>query len=122
MSTPILSLIEDAVSVGIQIIVTLWKDILDWLGKLVVSIKNLFTNVLKGVNHAAGVFLQENDENTVSVTHKLYYQNENGQYMEKTSEKIIDKSEVPDWAMAKMNKNNAVDMTRDFEAELQMKI
>lgn len=122
MSTPILSLIEDAVSVGIQIIVTLWKDILGWLGKLVVSIKNLFTNVLKGVNHAAGVFLQENDENTVSVTHKLYYQNENGQYMEKTSEKIIDKSEVPDWAMAKMNKNNAVDMTRDFEAELQMKI
>lgn len=71
MSTSILSLIEDAVSIGIQIIVKLWKDILDWLGKLVVSIKNLFSSVLKGINHAAGIFLQEKDENTVSVTHKL---------------------------------------------------
>ena len=122
MSSTISSLLGTVVGFGIQLILKLWKDVMNWLGNLVISLANLFTNAAKGVEHAAAIFLHKPAQGFVGVMHKLYYKDEIGQYIEKTTERTIAQEEVPDWAMAKMKGSNPVNMTRDFEAELQMRI
>ena len=109
--------------IGVLVALAHWDEILGWLKDFVVALAKVFMTVAKGLGQAAAVFMQVSAEGLGEVIHRLYYRDDQtGQFVERTTTRTVPMSEVPDWAKAKLMGQKEVNMTRDFEAELQMKI
>ncbi len=117
------ALLAGIVGIGILVSLAHWDELLSWLKDFVVSLAKVFMAVLSAAGQAAAVFMQVSAEGLGEVIHRLFYIDDvTGQAMERTTTRTVPMSEVPDWAKAKLMGHKEVNMTRDFEAELQMKI
>lgn len=114
-------LVGAAIGFGTVVALAFWDELIDWLRNFILRLRDIFLTMASSMAHAAAVFLQDIRDGRVAVEHKLYYK-ENDQYIEKTTQRTIPKDQVPQWALNKLHGSEQVDATRDFEAELQMKI
>lgn len=97
-----------------------WEEILAWLKDCIYSFKELLKTTLKGVANAAKVFIETMGEGIAEIKHKLYYQEE-GKWMEQIRARSISVNELPDWAKAKLSREEA-DITAEIEESLEMTI
>ena len=75
---------------------------------------------LKGINNYAAKLFASINGNTYRLVHKLYYK-ENGKWVEKTTVREIDLSEVPAWAVEGLTAKES-DVTARYEEVLDLKI
>lgn len=92
-----------------------WKDIVSW----VKDYNATLSETLKGVTHATAYFLRKESNDTVTLSHKLYY-SESNQWLEHVTIKTFDFNLLPEWAKGKVTEAGVteVDVTEEIEAEL----
>ena len=104
--------------IGGYIVVKNWEEIEGWLKeflpKLQVALKE--TGI---VDYAAKLFSSV-ENNVMRLVHKLYYK-ENGKWVEKTTVREIDESEVPAWAKEGLTAKER-DVTDRYEKELELTV
>ena len=104
--------------IGGYIVVKNWEEIEGWLKeflpKLQVALKE--TGI---VDYAAKLFSSV-ENNVMRLVHKLYYK-ENGKWVEKTTVREIDESEVPAWAKEGLTAKES-DVTARYEKELELTV
>lgn len=109
--------------IGGVAIVAYWSEIVDWLKDFLPKLKNFWDTYKSNLPHAAiiaGDFVFEQGAKLARIMHKLYYR-ENDQWMEETTTRKIDASQLP----ARIRRNLSVqerDITEDMEHELHMEV
>ena len=113
-------LLLGALAIGGILVVAFWDEIVDWLKKLVAGLRNMFATLKKKVAHAAGAFIQRVEKKLAAIRHKLYYQ-EQGEWIEETTTRKIDESEIPASIRNKI-RNHETEVTDEVEEELQLSL
>lgn len=92
-----------------------WKDIVSW----VKDFNATLSENLKGVTHATVYFLRKESNDTVTLSHKLYYI-ESNQWFEQVTNKTFAFNLLPEWAKGKVTEAEVteVNVTEEIEAEL----
>ena len=97
---------------------TKWDEIEGWLKdflpKLQIALKEAGI-----VDYAAKLFASV-EGNVMRLVHRLYYK-ENGKWVEKTTVREIDESEVPAWAKEGLSSKEK-DVTDRYEKELELSV
>ena len=97
-----------------------WDEICDWFIGFLTALKESIAEKMQGIAHAA-VIVGNKISNAVSdIKHKLFYK-EDGKWMEETTKRQIEESEVPPYIRAKIAQQEA-DITREMENELQLTV
>lgn len=109
-----------AVLVGGVLIVAYWDDIVNWLKDFIPKVVKFFRDLPKKIAHAAAIFVERVEKGLAAIRHKLYYKEE-GQWVEETTTRKVDESEVPPHIRRKISRQEE-DVTEEFEMELQMEI
>ena len=104
--------------VGGYLVVTNWEEITGWLKDFLPKIQDALKEI--GVGEYAAKLFSSLEDGALRLVHKLYYK-ENGKWVEKTTTREIDESEVPEWAKAGLS-NKEVDVTDRYEKELQLAV
>lgn len=99
---------------------TFWDEIVDWLKKLVNTIKSMFSRVVKKIAHAAAGFIQRVENGLAAIRHKLYYK-EQGQWVEQTTTRKIKESEVPS-RIRRLITDQEEEITDELEEELHLSL
>lgn len=111
-----------AAAVGVSLVVQYWSQIISWLSDFVIRLKRAFDMASRLIRHGAIVTAAKIKDIYVKIMHKLYYQ-QNGKWIEETTTRVINESEVPPQILAKVNHTvNEQDITGEMENELQMTI
>ena len=104
--------------VGGYLVVTNWEEVTKWLtefmGTLQAQLKNL------GIDEYAAKLFSNIQDGALKLVHRLYYK-ENGKWIEKTTTREIDESQVPEWAKAGLGEKET-DVTARYEKELELTI
>jgi hypothetical protein len=104
--------------VGGYLVVTHWEEITKWLtefmGNMQAQLKEL------GIEGYAAKLFSNIQDGALKLVHRLYYR-ENGKWIEKTTTREIDESQVPEWAKAGLSEKET-DVTERYEQALELKI
>lgn len=116
------------VLIGGAVVVANWDKITGWLREFIPKLRAAWKQVREHVPHAAkivGDIVMEGADRLSRIMHKLYYQ-EDGQWMEETTTRKIDASEVPADIMAKIKRQQAqqqeANITEEMEEILQLEV
>ena len=104
--------------VGGYLVVKNWDEVTKWLQEfmteLQVSLKKM------GIEGYTAKLFSNIQDGALKLIHRLYYK-ENGEWIEKTTTREIDESQVPEWAKAGLGEKET-DVTNRYEQQLQLKI
>lgn len=101
-------------------VVAFWDEIVSWLRDFIPKVKAAFREFKRNVLHAAAMFVQQVGAAAADIKHKVFYK-ENNQWMEQTTTRQIDKSELPPSIKRKLGFAEE-EITEEMENELQMAI
>ena len=104
--------------VGGYLVVTNWEEVTGWLKEFLPKIQDVLKRTGIG-DHAAKLFSSLED-GALRLVHKLYYK-ENGKWIEQTTTREIDESQVPDWAKEGLSAKET-DVTERYEKELELTV
>ncbi len=104
--------------VGGYLVVTNWAEIEGWLKEFLPKLQAALKET--GIVDYAAKLFSTVEGNVMKLIHKLYYK-ENGKWVEKTTVREIDESEVPEWAKAGLSAKET-DVTARYEKELAMTV
>ena len=104
--------------VGGVLVAANWEEVEGWLKEFLPKLQTALkeTGI---VDYAAKLFSSVNG-NVMRLVHRLYYK-ENGKWVEKTTVREIDESEVPEWAKAGLTAKES-DVTARYEKELELSV
>ena len=100
------------------LVYTNWKEIEGWLNEFLPKVKDALKEA--GIYDYAAKLFSSIEGNVMRLVHKLYYK-ENGKWVEKTTVREIDESEVPAWAKEGLS-NKESDVTARYEKELELSV
>ncbi len=109
-------LIGAGVLVGGYLVVNHWEEITNWLEDLMPKIQDALKSI--GVTEYAAKLFSSVSDGVLTLVHKLYYK-ENGKWIEKTTTREIDESQVPEWAKAGLLEKET-DVTARYQKELEL--
>ncbi len=104
--------------VGGLVVVTKWDEITKWLEDFLPQIQTAMKNL--GIGDYAAKLFSSVEDGALWLVHRLYYK-ENGKWIEKTTTREIDESQVPEWAKAGLS-NKETDVTSRYEKELELTV
>lgn len=104
--------------VGGALVAANWQEVEGWLKEFLPKLKTVLQNA--GVIDYAAKLFSSVENNVLRLVHRLYYK-ENGKWVEKTTVREIDESEVPEWAKAGLTAKES-DVTARYEKELELSI
>lgn len=93
-----------------------WEQITGWLTEFLPKIQEALKSI--GVGDYAAKLFSTVTNGALTLIHRLYYK-ENGKWIEKTTTREIDESEVPEWAKAGLSEKET-DVTERYEKELEL--
>ena len=96
--------------IGTVLVVTFWDEIVDWLNDFIPKVEKVFQDIA----HGAVVLGEKIYNNMLAIKHKLYYQ-QNKEWMEQTTTRQVDESEVPAHIRNKiMSQRKDADLTAEL--------
>lgn len=104
--------------VGGLVVVTKWDEVTKWLEDFLPQIQTAMKNL--GIGDYAAKLFSSVEDGALRLVHRLYYK-ENGKWIEKTTTREIDESQVPEWAKAGLS-NKETDVTSRYEKELELTV
>ena len=104
--------------VGGVLVVANWQEVENWLKEFLPKLQNTLKDI--GVVDYAAKLFSSVEGNVMRLVHRLYYK-ENGKWVEKTTVREIDESEVPAWAKEGLSAKEK-DVTARYEKELELTI
>ena len=104
--------------VGGALVVANWEEIEGWLKDFVPKVQTALKNA--GVYDYAAKLFSSVEGNVMRLVHRLYYK-ENGKWVEKTTVREINESEVPAWAKEGLTSKEK-DVTERYEKELELSV
>ena len=107
-----------ALALGGVVVATNWQEIEGWLKEFLPKLQDALKKT--GIVDYAAKLFSSIEGNIVRLVHKLYYK-ENGKWVEKTTVREIDESEVPAWAKEGLAAKES-DVTARYEKELELKV
>ena len=104
--------------VGGALVVAKWEEIEGWLKDFLPKVQIALKNA--GVYDYAAKLFSSVEGNVMRLVHRLYYK-ENGKWVEKTTVREIDESEVPAWAKEGLSAKEK-DVTDRYKKELELSV
>ena len=104
--------------VGGVLIAANWEEVEGWLKEFLPKLKTVLKET--GIVDYAAKLFSTVEGNVMRLIHKLYYK-ENVKWVEKTTVREIDESEVPEWAKAGLSEKET-DVTARYEKELELTV
>ena len=104
--------------VGGVLVVANWQEVENWLKEFLPKLQNTLKDI--GVVDYAAKLFSSVEGNVMRLVHRLYYK-ENGKWVEKTTVREIDESEVPEWAKEGLSAKEK-DVTARYEKELELTV
>ena len=104
--------------VGGYLLVTNWQEIEGWLKDFLPKLQSVLKET--GIVDYAAKLFSSVEGNVMRLVHRLYYK-ENGKWVEKTTVREIDESEVPAWAKEGLTAKES-DVTARYEKELELSV
>ena len=104
--------------VGGYLVVTNWQEIEGWLKEFLPKLQNALKDA--GIVDYAAKLFSSIEGNVMRLVHRLYYK-ENGKWVERTTVREIDESEVPAWAKEGLGEKES-DVTARYEKELELSV
>lgn len=95
-------------------VLTCWDEIVDWFRDLLEALMPLIRRAMAGVQ----VFAKRLKDAVVEFISKEYYKDK-GEWIEETTKRHIDESEVPEHILRQTNKYRLKDVTEAMEQELE---
>ena len=95
-----------------------WQEIEGWLKDFLPKLQTALKEA--GIYDYAAKLFSSVEGNVLRLVHKLYYK-ENGKWVEKTTVREIDESEVPAWAKEGLSAKES-DVTARYEKELELTV
>ena len=103
-----------------------WNDVVDWLRDFVPRLKATWASVRSHLPYdmqIVGDMVIKGAEHLVSIMHKVYYQEDNGQWMEETTTRKVSESEVPPHIRKKIlqqkqQRGEIADISEEMELEM----
>ena len=93
-----------------------WKEIESWLKEFLPKVQTVLKEA--GIYDYAAKLFASIEGNVMRLVHRLYYK-ENGKWVERTTVREIDESEVPEWAKAGLTTKEQ-DVGARYEKELEL--
>ena len=103
---------------AIYLVYTNWKEIESWLNDFLPKVQNVLKEA--GIYDYAAKLFSSIEGNVMRLVHRLYYK-ENGKWVERTTVREIDESEVPAWAKEGLGAKES-DVTARYEKELELSV
>ena len=100
------------------LVVTKWDEIEGWLKEFLPKLQDALKET--GIVDYAAKLFSSVEGNILRLVHRLYYK-ENGKWVEKTTVREIDESEVPAWAKEGLTAKES-DVTARYEKELELTV
>ena len=97
-----------------------WDEIRSWFGNFLSNLKAVIKEKMQGIANAAVIVGEKISNAVAEIKHKLFYK-EDGKWMEETTKRQVDESEVPPYIRAKIAKQEA-DITKEMEMELGLSV
>lgn len=97
-------------AVAAAAVVACWDEIVDWLSEVVSAVKRFFVAAI----HATAAFIQKVRSAVAKMMHRVYYKEDN-QWIEETTTRTIDESELPPSIRRKL-KTQETEVTEELEA------
>ncbi|MBR4642763.1 MAG: hypothetical protein IKO74_08620 [Selenomonadaceae bacterium] len=107
-----------AIGVVGYLVVTKWDEIEGWLKEFLPKLQDALKET--GIVDYAAKLFSSVEGNILRLVHRLYYK-ENGKWVEKTTVREIDESEVPAWAKEGLTAKES-DVTARYEKELELTV
>ena len=104
--------------VGGALVVAKWDEIEGWLKDFLPKVQIALKEA--GIYDYAAKLFASVEGNVMRLVHKLYYK-ENGKWVEKTTVREIDESEVPAWAKEGLTAKEQ-DVGARYEKELELSV
>lgn len=104
--------------VGGALVVTNWNEIENWLRDFLPKLEKTLKDV--GIVDYAAKLFSSVEGNVMRLVHKLYYK-EDGKWIEKTTVREIDESEVPAWAKEGLTAKES-DVTDRYQEKLEVTV
>ena len=104
--------------VGGYLVVANWEEVTKWLQDFLPKIQEILKST--GIADYAAKLFSSVEDGVLRLVHKLYYK-ENGKWIEQTTTREIDESQVPEWAKAGLNAKET-DVTERYEKELELTV
>ena len=104
--------------VGGYLVVANWQEIEGWLKDFLPKVQDALKEA--GIHDYAAKLFSSIEGNVMRLVHRLYYK-ENGKWVEKTTVREIDESEVPAWAKEGLS-NKEIDVGERYEKELELSV
>lgn len=104
--------------VGGALVVTNWHEVENWLKDFLPKVQTALKDV--GIVDYAAKLFSSVEGNVLRLVHRLYYK-ENGKWVEKTTVREINESEVPAWAKEGLTAKER-DVTNRYKKELELTI
>lgn len=102
--------------VGGVLVAAKWEEITGWLMEFVPKLQETLKSL--GIGEYAAKLFSSVENGTLSLVHRLYYK-ENGKWIEKTTTREIDESQVPEWAKQGLSAKET-DVTDRYKQELEL--
>ena len=103
---------------ALYLVYTNWKEIEGWLKDFLPKVQDVLKEA--GIVDYAAKLFSSVEGNVMRLVHKLYYK-ENGKWVERTTVREIDESEVPAWAKEGLTAKES-DVTARYEKELELTV
>ena len=104
--------------VGGVLVLANWEDVENWLKEFLPKLKTALKET--GIVDYAAKLFSSVEGNVMRLVHRLYYK-ENGKWVEKTTVREINESEVPAWAKEGLTAKEK-DVTERYEKELELSV
>lgn len=104
--------------VGGYLVVKNWDEVTKWLEELMGNLQAQLKSL--GIEGYTAKLFSNIQDGALRLVHRLYYK-ENGKWIEKTTTREIDESQVPEWAKAGLSEKES-DVTERYEQQLELKI
>lgn len=97
-----------------------WDEVKAFFSSFLTSLKEAISKSMRGIANAAVIVGERIKTGIAQIKHKLFYKEE-GKWMEETTKREVDESEVPPYIRAKIARQEA-DITQEMELELGMSV
>jgi ribosomal protein S8 len=109
-------LLLGALAVGVLIAAN-WDDIVDWIRDSVAKIKEAFQTWKNKIT----ILVKKVKEDIITFIERVRYR-ENGEVIEKLTEREIDESEVPAEILARVKGKRKIDVTEDMSKLMELEL
>jgi hypothetical protein len=113
------------VALGGVLIVANWDEVVDWLRDIVPKFKAAWARLRPHLPYEVqilGDLVEKGADALMSVIHKIYYREENGKWMEQTTIREVNESEVPphirEKILKKSRQGEQANITEEMELEM----